>query len=334
MVDNPKKILITGASGFLGGAIARSFAARSEYNVIGTSRRDIGQLVGYDVKYVPGDLCDKYLCDVLTRDVDHVVHCAALSSLWGNYADFERANVVTTSNLLDAAIKNKVQRFIFVSTPSIYFNYTDRYDISEAEPLPPKMVNWYAHTKLIAEQHVLGKCNKGIETLALRPRAIIGAGDTTIFPRLLKAHTDNKLRIIGGGQNICDLTCVNNVIHATELAMRAGSDALGLAYNITNGSPVKLWEIINYVFSELGYPALNKKVPVSLAAGYASFLEWKYKMFNRDTEPPLTRFGIGVLGNSLTMNISRAEKLLHYLPVQSTQEGVDEFIAWFKSQRK
>jgi len=325
-----KRILITGASGFLGGAMVRSFASRPGYHVVATSRRPAD--LGDSVTYICGDLCDADFCDAITRGIEYIVHCAALSSPWGSYDEFERANVIATRNLMEAAIKNCVRRFVIISTPSIYFNYTDRFNIREEDPVPAKMVNWYALTKLMSENYVLGKCNEGIETLALRPRAIIGAGDTTIFPRLLKAHIANKLRIIGNGQLTCDLTCVNNVIHAADAAMSAANDALGRAYNITNGAPVKLWEMINYVFSRLGYSTVKKKVPFPIAASYASLMEWKYKNFNKGEEPPLTRFGIGVLGKSMTMNIDRAKHLLHYTPIHTTEEGIDEFISWFKKR--
>ena len=330
MVETTKRILITGASGFLGGAMATSFASRPGYHVIATSRRQAD--LGDNVTYIRGDLCDTAFCDVITRGIEYIVHCAALSSPWGGYEEFERANVTATRNLVEAAIKNSVRRFVSIGTPSIYFNYTDRFNVREDEPLPAKMVNWYAHTKLMSELYVLGKCNEGIETLALRPRAIIGAGDTTIFPRLLKAHMDNKLRVIGNGQVICDLTCVSNVIRAADAAMSATSEALGRAYNISDGAPVKLWELINYVFSQLGYATVEKKMPFSLAASYASLMEWKYKNFNKGEEPPLTRFGIGVLGKSMTMNIDQARRLLQYTPIQTTTEGIDEFISWFKKR--
>ena len=334
MADDRKNIIITGASGFLGGAMVRAFAQQGRYRVTATARRDITQMANEYVSTRHGDLCDLSFCNQLTPDTDCIVHCAALSSPWGSYSDFEAANITSTKLLLDSAIKNKVRRFIYISTPSIYFNYKDRLNISETDPLPNTMVNWYAETKLAAEQYVLSKNNMGIETLSLRPRAIIGAGDTTIFPRLLKAHTEKKLRIIGDGENICDLTCVNNVIHATQLAIEVENGALGLAYNITDGSPVKLWDVINYVFGELGFPAVSRKVPFSIVAAYAAYLEWKSRIFQNNKEPALTRFGVGVLAGSLTMNINSARDLLRYSPVQTTQEGINEFISWFKGQQQ
>jgi nucleoside-diphosphate-sugar epimerase len=176
----------------------------------------------------------------------------------------------------------------------------------------------------------LSKNNSGIEVLALRPRAIIGEGDTTIFPRLLKAHKSKNLRRIGKGNVVCDLTCVGNVIHAIDKSISAGIDALGKAYNITDGMPVRLWDSINYVLAQLGHDTINKSIPFAIVSGYAAAMEWKYKLFNSDSEPPLTRFGIGVLGKSMTMNIDLARQLLGYNPVQTTQEGIDEFIAWYK----
>jgi nucleoside-diphosphate-sugar epimerase len=194
------------------------------------------------------------------------------------------------------------------------------------------MVNHYAETKLKAEKFVLSKNNKGIETIALRPRAIIGAEDTVIFPRLIKAYQEGKLKIIGNGKNTADLTCVRNVIEAVMCCMQAKNNSMGEAYNITNGEPVVLWEKINALLQALTLEPLKKKVPAGLVLFIASLMEWKGKLFHPEKEPTFTRYSVGVLAYSLTMNISKAKKQLGYQPVQTTEEGLTEFIEWYKNQ--
>ncbi len=331
MNNQQQNILITGARGFLGSVLTGMLAEKASMNIAATSRR-AGNTPDSRSAYVAGDLCDKEFCEQITKGQEIVVHCAALSSPWGSYADFEKANVTATRNLVDAAIANGVRRFIFISTPSIYFDHSNRYNIKETDPLPKRMINAYAATKLEAENYVLDLNGKGIETISLRPRAFIGAGDTTIFPRLIHAYGEHKLKIIGDGQVLCDVTCVKNVVAAVECAMHAGVDAMGLAYNISDGRPVVLWELINYLLTALGHSAISKQVPKGLAMGFAGFLEWKYRNFHKGKEPPLTRFGIGVLSTSMTMNIDRAKQLLNYQPKQTTEQGINEFIAWYKQQ--
>ena len=330
------KLLITGSAGFLGGRTAKYFASQKEkYSVVATSRRSERQdeLEENNCLFIPGDLLKLNHCDEITKDIDVVVHCAALSSPWGNYRDFYQANFEATQNLLEASLKNKVNKFILISTPSIYFNYKDRFSVKESDMLPPTIVNHYASTKLLAEEMVLKQNGEGIHTLALRPRAIIGAEDAVIMPRLIRAYHSGKLKIIGDGKNICDLTCLRNVIEAIECSINAEQHAMGKAYNICNGEPVILWDKINILLRELGLKEVKKKVPLSLALLFASIIEKKHKLLRIRREPDLTKYGLATLAISMTLDISKAKQLLNYTPVQSIDEGLMEFTEWFKAAK-
>lgn len=330
------KLLITGSAGFLGGRTAKYFASQKEkYSVVATSRRSERQqeLEENNCLFIPGDLLKLNHCDEITKDIDAVVHCAALSSPWGNYRDFYQANFEATQNLLEASVKNKVNKFILISTPSIYFNYKDRFSVKESDMLPPTIVNHYASTKLLAEEMVLTQNGEGIHTLALRPRAIIGAEDAVIMPRLIRAYHSGNLKIIGDGKNICDLTCVRNVIEAIECSINAEQHTMGKAYNICNGEPVILWDKINILLKELGLKEVKKKVPLSLALLFASIIEKKHKLLRIRREPDLTKYGLATLAISMTLDISKAKQLLNYTPVQSIDEGLMEFTEWFKAAK-
>jgi nucleoside-diphosphate-sugar epimerase len=329
------KILITGAAGFLGGRVAKHFAKLNEqFTVITTSRRTERktELENHGCEFIAGDLCDNDFCDKITQQVNTVVHCAALSAPFGNYHNFHQSNVLATQSLLNSSIKNGVKKFIFISTPSIYFNHSDRFDVKESDPLPLKMVNAYADTKLQAEQFVLAQNTAEFKTIALRPRAIIGAEDTVIFPRVLEAYYQNRLRIIGDGQNVCDMTCANNVIEAISCALQASDEAYGEAYNITDGAYVKFWDAVNYALTSLDYKPVERKVPQALAYLAATVMEQKAKLFSKK-EPTLTKYGIGILSHSFTLSIEKANKLLRYKPIMTTYEGINEYILWHKQNR-
>ena len=330
------KLLITGSAGFLGGRTAKYFASQKEkYSVVATSRRSERQreLEESNCLFTSGDLLKMNHCDEITKGIDVVVHCAALSSPWGNYRDFYLANFIATQNLLESSARNHVKKFILISTPSIYYNHKNRFLIKESDALPSQSINHYASTKLLAEKLVLEQNGNGIQTLALRPRAIIGAEDMVIMPRLIRAYNSGKLKIIGNGKNICDLTCVRNVIEAIECSINAEENAMGKAYNICNGEPVVLWDKINILFKELALKEVKKKVPLSLALLVASIIEKKHKLLGINREPDITSYGIGTLGISMTLDISEAKKFLNYKPVQSTDEGLMEFIEWFKAAK-
>jgi len=329
------KILITGAAGFLGGRTTKYFAGDEAYEVVATSRRTDRkqELEKAGCTFIAGDLCDATFCDEITQNKDIVVHCAALSSPFGAYENFYSANYIVTKQLVDASIKNGVKKFIFISTPSIYFNFSDRFDVKESDALPAKMVNAYAETKLQAERFVLAKNGNNIQTIALRPRAIIGAEDTVIFPRVFAAYEAKRLKIIGNGNNVCDLTCVSNVITAISCAIKAGDKAYGESFNITDGEGVNFWESVNYVLTSLDYQPVSKRVPKQLAMMAATIIEQKAKWTKDSREPALTRYGIGILSNHFTLNIDKAKTVLGYKPVYKTIDGINEYITWHKQQK-
>lgn len=334
-MNTKPNIVVTGAAGFLGGRTAKFLASKyTDYQIIATSRRDTrsAEMAQNNCLFMAGDLCDMAFCESLTANAEIVVHCAALSAPFGDYDLFYNSNVVATKTLLEASKKNGVEKFVFISTPSIYFNYEDRFNVSEDDELPKKMVNHYAETKLIAEKLVLENNGFGIKTIALRPRAIIGAEDTVIFPRMLEAYHKGKLRIVGDGNNICDLTCVRNVIESIICAINAPDAAYGKAYNITDGQGVNFWDALNYALKSLNLDPPKQKVNKNLALFFAGILEFKAKLLRDKKEPPLTRYGVGILANNFTLDISKAKQMIHYKPVMDTFEGINEYIIWHKTQ--
>src|SRR5690606_3825206 len=117
----------------------------------------------------------------------------ALSSPGGKYSDFYNSNVIGTRNIVEGSRRHQVGRLIYVSTPSLYFDYTDRWNLSESAPLPRKPVNAYAATKRRAEEEVEPAFAAGLPVITIRPRAIFGPGDQTILPRLLLANQKGRL---------------------------------------------------------------------------------------------------------------------------------------------
>lgn len=334
MLDKFSKILVTGATGFLGGKlIERLSMDMSLKNVTGTGR-DLtkGKLItNYGASFSSGDLGNYDFTNSVVKGMDYVIHCSALSTPWGKYSDFYRSNVISTENIINACIENNVKRLIHISTPSIYVNYNDRLDIKESDPLPLVMVNDYAKTKLEAEKLVNKASMQGLETIILRPRAIIGAGDTTIFPRILRAHNEGKLRIIGNGKNISDVTSISNLIDAILLSIEAPNSALGKVYNITNGEHVVFWEFIDMLFNKLNLKLNKQQIPYSVMYSLACVSEAISRINPLKPEPALTCYGVCSLAKSITLNIDAAKNDLGYLPKQSNDETVNEFVNWWKS---
>lgn len=326
------KVVVTGATGFLGGKIAERLAKDNRFEVIATGRdKDkIQKLNENGINASAGSLEDKEFFFDLTKDAEIIVHSAALSSPWGKYDDFYRANILATDNVIKACKKNNIKRIVHISTPSIYFDYEDRFNIKE-DFLPGKFVNFYAETKYEAEKSLNKAVSQGIELISLRPRAIVGAGDTTIMPRLLKAQETGKLKIIGDGKNIVDVTSVSNVVDAVILGIFAKNEALGEHYNITNGEPILMWELVEKTLNQLGMQLNKKHIPFKIGYNIARVLETIAKFTPDYREPVLTCYSVGILAKSMTMDISKARKLLGYEPKQTNMEAVTEFVKWWRS---
>ena len=325
------KALVTGATGFLGGALARRLHSLGwDVTALGRSPAALAELEGEGIRVVRADLADDAAIRATCKRQDFVFHSGALSSPWGRYQDFYQANVVGTQNIIRGCQEHNVKRLVHVSTPSIYFRFEPRLNVKEDDPLPAKPINHYAATKLLAERELDRAYADGLAVIAIRPRAIIGPRDTTILPRLIDRLKSGRLPIIGDGQNIADLSYVENVVDALLLCAESPASTLGNKYNITNGEPVRLWDMVRKVAEVLGYRVPTRHIPYKVVDALAGALEVLYRMIPGQPEPPLTRYSVGVLANSTTLDISAAQKELGYQPRFSIEEGFQKFIAWWK----
>ncbi|WP_366289518.1 NAD-dependent epimerase/dehydratase family protein [Paenibacillus sp. AN1007] len=326
-----KKALVTGATGCLGRHLAVRLAAEG-WVVTGLGRQqEIGTLLGpAGIQFVQGDIRDRRIVDEVCAGQDVVFHCAALSAPWGKYEDFYSSNVQGTQNLVDSAGRSQVERFVHVSTPSIYFNFTPRYEVHEDDPLPAKPANHYAATKRLAEQLVMDAHRRGLPSIMIRPRAIFGPYDQTLFPRIVAANAKRGVPMIDGGQAWIDLTCVDNVVDALLLCQRASTDALGRAYNISNGDPKPFAELVSSLFELLDMPLRRLNVPYRTAYGAAALLEGVHRIIPALGEPMLTRYTVGSLGVPQTLNINDAKERLGYIPRVSIEAGLQQFADWWR----
>jgi len=326
------KTVVTGATGCLGLNLIKRLLAEG-YDVIALGRNErLGNVLSQlGATFVVLDLKEQTPLKKITQNVDVIFHCAALSSPWGHYNDFYQANVIGTQNVIEATHPHT--RLIHVSSPSIYFDFIEKHDIKENTTLPVRPANHYVKTKLLAET-LIDKAflEKDLNVVTLRPRAIFGPYDRAIIPRLLNAEKNGVLPIIGSGENIIDVTYVDNVVESLLLAATASSQVFGKKYNITNDEPKTLMAILTMIFNALGRPLKVKHIPYSAANMLAYCLEIVYRMGRFDKEPPLTRYSAGVLALGQTLNIDAAKQDLHYSPIVSIEQGVGKYAAWYKSQ--
>jgi len=318
------KVLVTGATGFLGKYVVKELVAEGYFVRAFGRNKAVGQsLVSDQVEFFKGDLSSKQAVEEACKGVEMVVHAGALSTVWGPWESFYQANVLGTQHVLEASRTNKIKRLVYVSSPSIYAAPKDQIGIKEEDAPTENHLNNYIKSKILSEN--LFPAYPDVPSIILRPRGLFGVGDTSILPRVLKLSQKIGIPLIKEGKQLMDMTCVENVALAIALALKADR-AEGQVYNITNGEPTPFKELIEEALQGLGLPIRYKKLPAFLLGGLASSLEVLYRVLPLKGEPPLTRYTYYLLRYSQTLDISKAREELGYEPRISIKEGIAQYV--------
>ena len=327
-----KKVLVTGATGFLGKYLVEELL-NNGYEVIKQRRK----------KDFLNDLQKKYNIEILrcTLDeiksiktkVDYVIHAAALSTVWGKWEDFYNSNVLGTENVISFCENNNVKRLVYVSSPSIYSSRYDRLDIKEEDYDKNNKLNYYIKSKILAEEVINNNKNQNLEKVIIRPRGLFGIGDTSIIPRLINANRKIGIPLFNNGKNVVDVTCVENVAYSLRLALES-EIANGNVYNITNGEPTEFKKILDKLFDELGEKANYRNMNINLMYFVASVIEFNYKLFKIYKEPMITKYNIATLGYSQSLNIESAKRDLGYKPILTLEEGIKKYAEFERNKNK
>jgi nucleoside-diphosphate-sugar epimerase len=322
--------LVTGATGGLGRHLVPKLV-RAGYRVRASGRNlAVGKsLADSNVEFIGGDLRGSTQIRQLAKDADVIFHCAARSSPWGRYEEFHAINVEATRALADAAGAMGCNRFVLVSTPSIYFQFKDAFDVREDAALPDRFVNHYATTKMEAERIVQTAASERMKVTIIRPRGLFGELDSVLLPRLMKIARHGKMPIFNGGKALVDVTYAGNVADAMLLCDRA--DAPSGIYNITNGEPLPVRDLLQSVFRVLHLNVELVPLPYRLMDMVAGGWETVAKALAVETEPRLLRYSLGLMNYSQTLDITAARKRLGYVPTVRIEEGLERFANWFNA---
>lgn len=323
-----KKVLVTGATGFLGKYIIEELVSH-DYQVIAFGRNEeIGRsLESENVTFFKGDLTDiESLLDACEHS-DLVVHAGALSTVWGKWSDFYKSNVLGTANVLDVCRSAQIERLVYISSPSIYAAAKDQLAIKEDEAPEKNDLNYYISSKIEAEK--LFDYYPDVHSIILRPRGLFGIGDTSVLPRVISLSQKIGIPLIKDGSQLVDMTCVENVALAVRLALET-EIANGQVYNITNGEPRTFKSLIEEALTGLDVPVRYKRIPASLLAVTATSLEWLYKTLHVSKEPIMTRYTYYLMRYSQTLDISKAKKELGYKPKISISEGIAKYVEHYR----
>ncbi len=338
--------LVTGGGGFLGRYIVEALRARGD-RVRSFGRGAYPELEAAGVEVVRGDLRDSASLLAACRDVECVFHAAAVPGIAVNRDMFDAVNRVGTEMLLAAAWRSGVQRFVYTSSPSVVFAGEDQCGVDESAPYDfgwmEEHCAYYSFTKAAAELAVLAAHCAAFRTCALRPHLIWGPRDTHLIPRLLSRARAGRLRRVGDGANLVDITYVENAAAAhVQAADALANDAAegttakapspgGKAYFISQGEPVKCWQWIDEILALVDLPPVTKSISATAAKRFGAVCESVYRLLRLHGEPPMTRFLAAQLSTSHWFDISAAKREFGYEPRVSTAEGMQRLGAWLQA---
>jgi nucleoside-diphosphate-sugar epimerase len=322
-------ILVTGATGFIGGRIARRLTADGRpVRALARPTSDTSGLTG--VELVLGDLGD---AGSLRRAADGcaaAIHCAALVSDWATRAEIVAANVTGTANVVDACRAAGVRRLVHLSTTDVY-GHPGLPRVDESRP-PGPFRNWYAQTKLQAETLVRAA---DLETVIVRPATVFGPGSVDVVGPIADAVLGGHMILIAEGRANAGLSYVDNVVDLVVHALDHAA-APGETFNATDGLDVTWRRFVADLAGGLGGAPARWSLPYGLAEATGLGLEQAYRLARRATgltlPPLLSRQAVQVMGIDQDFSNARARQRLGWAPRVSYADGLQATLAWLRAR--
>ncbi len=317
------RFLVTGGAGFIGSHLTEkllkdghfvrvldNFLSGKEENLSFTRHSEAeGRRISSNFELIRGDIRDKETCQKACQDIDCISHQAALRSVPKSMKDpegYNEVNINGTLNLLQAALKNRIKRFVFASSSSIYGD-TDKFP--QREDAYPLLISPYALTKLADEYYCRIFSNAyGLETVGLRyfnvfgPRQALDDEYAVVIPKFIHCILhDEQPPIFGTGKQSRDFTYIENVVQANILAMTTKGIKHEI-FNVANGQDntvLKLVEQIN-------------------------------KIIKKNIQPKFLPTRIGDVFRTCA-DISKIKSKLGFQPVVNFEDGLSKTVEYFKS---
>jgi len=318
---NQEAILITGGAGFIGSNLCdhfltKGYKVRCLDNFSTGHRHNIESFFeNPNFKLIEGDIRDLATCHEAVKNVDYVLHQAALGSVPRSINDPIMTNSVNVSgflNMLVAARDAKVKRFVFAASSS---TYGDSEALPKVEDVIGKPLSPYAITKYVNELYAeIFSKSYGLETIGLRYFNVFGRRQdpngayAAVIPKFVMQLMKEESPVINGdGLFSRDFTYIDNVVQMNELAMLTDNPAaINTVYNTAYGDRTTLNQMVTLLKTYLAN--FNPKIAdVTIIYGP-----------NRAGDIP----------HSLA-SIEKAKQLLHYYPAYSFSEGLKEAVDWY-----
>lgn len=321
-----QKILVTGATGFTGGALARELRRRG--HAVRALVRDPASSSGKSlaqagIELVPGDIRDAKAVAAAAEGCELIYHIAAVFRTAGHPDSYyEDVNVGGTLNVLDAARRHGAGRVVHCSTIGVHGD-VEVIPCTEDGPLAPSDI--YQRSKLEGEMKAREAFAKDLNGVVFRPAGIYGPGDLR-FLKLFKAIHQRRFFMIGNGETLWHPVYIDDLVRGIILCGTVEA-ALGGVFILAGDRYISLNELTATVAKSVGRPAPRVRIPYWPIHMAAVACETVFKPFGID--PPLHRRRAAFFVKNRAFDISRARDVLGYRPQVSLAEGVQATADWY-----
>ena len=321
------RVLVTGATGFLGGALARALSAEgAEVHALVRPGSDRAALDGVAIAWREGDVTDLSSVRRAIAGVDWVVHAAGRLGRAGEAdAIYRTVNVDGARHVLEAALAASPRpRVLHLSSPGV-LGPTRPDGAAEDAPLAPG--NPYERSKAAAEAIALALAGRGLPVVVARPGFVYGPGDRHVLG-LFRAVQSGRFFHVDGGRRLCQPTFVADAVAGMLACMAAGRP--GRVYHVVGPRAVTFRALGETLATALGVPAPRLDVPRWAAMAGATALEVAARALGRTA--PLGRTGVAFFSEDRVFSGRRAREELGFAPTHDLAEGAAETVAWYRTR--
>ena len=286
---------------------------------------------GLPCREVRGDLRDRATVEAAVAEQDAVIHLAAKVSPTGSWPDFVAVNVDATRSLLADSKRCGVDRFVYVSSPSVAASGEAHVGAGALPADPATTKTHYARSKAQAEQLALAANGPGFAVTAIRPHLVWGPGDEQLVGRIVDRAASGQLRIIGTGAALVDATYVDNAADAIVAGLNRIEHVQGRALVVSNGEPRPVLELLRGLCDAAGVAFPSGTVTPTAAKSIGAAIEAVWAAGGIDKDPPMTRFLAEQLSTAHWYDQRETRALLDWEPAVALDDGLARLQAWFSA---
>ena len=320
------RVLVTGATGFTGGHLARALAARGDHvrALVRHPSRQVATSLP-DIEVVTGDLRDAASLERAAEGVEVVYHIAAIYRQAGlRDNEYRAVNAEAVRTVIHAAKAGGARRVVHCSTVGVHGD-VEHPPANEDAPLRPGDI--YQETKLEGERVAREAAREtGLDVVIARPTGIYGPGDRRLL-KLFRGVARRRFVILGDGEIFYHLTYIEDLLEGFRLCGTVPA-AAGRTYILAGGEVTTLNALIGLIASEAGVRPPRVHLPVWPFWTAGALCELVCSPFG--IEPPLYRRRVDFFTKSRAFDISRARAELGYAPQIGLRDGIRRTLAWYR----